>query len=281
MSKPVGPRYPDGPVLNVQVSKDTERDFKLGAMAIEAGPIDGAWPSAVECVSAFQSVRNQGGYGACVGYGITDAINYKLLKRDLRWCGYPLSPMLTWMGAKEADAWRHNVMAGGDGTSIKAGLDVVRKLGCVYTRYAPMGSIPFYTLQQLIQDAAYIRMRGYVNLGGNGYWHRDVVRWLASDNQAIVGMWVDSQFMKATTEILKAPRTDNLGGHCCRIVGVRDYDPNNPDKAVWKIGNSWGLEWGDKGYVWASHAYMSSAVFEVYGVNVGDIPFYEGRDDAA
>jgi hypothetical protein len=44
-----------------------------------------------------------------------------------------------------------------------------------------------------------------------------------------------------------------LGGHAMLIVGYDD------SRAAYRVMNSWGTSWGDRGYVWISYRYFESA----------------------
>ena len=52
------------------------------------------------------------------------------------------------------------------------------------------------------------------------------------------------------------------GGHCVAAVGYRT-------DGRFIIRNSWGTNWGDKGFAYASEAYINAAFFnESYGVTI-------------
>jgi C1A family cysteine protease len=50
------------------------------------------------------------------------------------------------------------------------------------------------------------------------------------------------------------------GGHAVAIVGYR------PGRFI--VRNSWGTDWGDGGFAYASAAYAQEAFTEAYGVEV-------------
>ena len=70
----------------------------------------------------------------------------------------------------------------------------------------------------------------------------------------IFGFTVYSSFMAASNGIIPVPdtTTETLeGGHCTCIIG---FDDSNQ----WFIcANSWGTDWGDKGYFYMPYAYIN------------------------
>jgi C1A family cysteine protease len=65
--------------------------------------------------------------------------------------------------------------------------------------------------------------------------------------------YFESQEM-LTKGVLDVPKPDEklLGGHCVVAVGYSD------EKKAFKIRNSWGADWGLKGYFWMSYDYVLS-----------------------
>jgi C1A family cysteine protease len=58
----------------------------------------------------------------------------------------------------------------------------------------------------------------------------------------------------AQTGIVPLPQPNEtlLGGHCVVAVGYDD------EKQLFKCRNSWGTDWGDKGYFYMPYQYMSN-----------------------
>jgi C1A family cysteine protease len=74
---------------------------------------------------------------------------------------------------------------------------------------------------------------------------------------------VDENFKKADASSSHLDSYDDLfvyGGHAVAIVGY--------DKDWFLIRNSWGEDWGEKGFVYVSAKYFERAFTEAYGVIV-------------
>jgi C1A family cysteine protease len=78
---------------------------------------------------------------------------------------------------------------------------------------------------------------------------------LANGIPFVVGIAVYESFMSASvakTGIVPMPkyREQLLGGHLVTCVGYDDK------KGLWILRNSWGVEWGDKGYFYLPYQYL-------------------------
>jgi C1A family cysteine protease len=79
---------------------------------------------------------------------------------------------------------------------------------------------------------------------------------LASGFPIVVGISVYSSFESnetAASGIVNMPDINNeelLGGHCVLVCG---YDNS---RRVWIMRNSWGVDWGDKGYFYLPYEYL-------------------------
>lgn len=63
-----------------------------------------------------------------------------------------------------------------------------------------------------------------------------------------MSMHVESGFYRYTSGIYQNPRCTSLpgGGHAVTIVGY-SYDART-NSGYWRVRNTWGSGWGDKGY---------------------------------
>ena len=104
--------------------------------------------------------------------------------------------------------------------------------------------------------------RLYFNLGKNlSQWKS----WLAGTGPILVGLTVDQTFDQATStggNLDTFVPNSVRGGHAVSLVGYTA-------SGRFILRNSWGTTWGDKGFGYASPAYIAAAFFnESYGVDV-------------
>lgn len=256
-------------ICNLELSRNTENDWRIET-ALAAGAIAApvALPASVDLRAAWWDIGNQESTGSCVGWGSTDGVaRYHMVKAGKLEQKAKLSPRFTWMASKETDTFttRPETMIEGAGTSLKAAMDILRKYGAV-----PETLLPFHITTNMYlgdEDAFYAtaatrKIASYVNLLKNtANWRT----WLATRGPILVGLSVDHTWDNATATQGKLdtfmPNTVR-GGHAVAAVGYR------ADGRI-IIRNSWGTAWGDKGFAYASEAYIAAAFFaESYGVTV-------------
>ena len=257
-------------ILNLVPSRDTEKDWLL-KHAIESNAIAApakALPASVDLRATWWNIGNQESTGSCVGWSSTDGVaRYHFVKANKLEKTALLSPRFTWMASKETDEYtnRAETFIEGAGTSLKAAVEILRKYGA-----APESLLPFHIATSLYlgdedtfyATAAKFRIASYFNLG------KDVASWrtwLATHGPILAGLNVDATWDNATATKGKLDifqPTTVRGGHAITIVGY------TTDKRF-IVRNSWDTTWGDKGFAYASEAYIAAAFFnESYGVTL-------------
>lgn len=100
---------------------------------------------------------------------------------------------------------------------------------------------------------------------------------LASTNIAVTSMNVYSNFLFATTNgttntfrysavttnanVMVGQSGVYIGGHAVTIVGYDDnkaYGTNSGQKGAFKMANSWGTNWGNRGFFWVGYEYFKT-----------------------
>ena len=253
-------------ILNVVPSRRTEEDWTF-EVAQEAELVEGdaALPASKDLRAIWWKVGDQGATGSCVGWATADSllrwhfVRAARLKKDEL-----LSPRFVWMASKETDQFvtRPTAFIEAEGTSLKAALDVARKFGVVRDSVLPFSSGALYPggANSFYAVAARLKVLSYFNLGTNlTNWRT----WLATKGPILTRLDVDDTWQEAssTSGNLDSykPETQQ-GGHAVAVVGYR------PGRFI--IRNSWGTNWGDKGFAYASLAYAQDAFTEAYGVAV-------------
>lgn len=256
-------------IHNLVRSRNTDKDWGYG-VAVQAAAVKpvAALPSAVDLRAAWWTIGDQEDTGSCVGWASTEGVmRYHLVKAGKIPTTEMLSPRFTWMASKETDEFvaRPETMIEGVGTSLKAAMDICRKYGVV-----PDKLLPFHVNTKMyagdenkfFAQAAQRKASSYYNLGLDLPKWRS---WLASHGPLLVGLDVDDTWMNATpgkSNLDKYDASSASGGHAVCVVGY------TKDKRF-IIRNSWGKQWGDKGFVYASEAYIKAGFFnESYGVTI-------------
>ena len=249
-------------VLNCEPSAGVEADWTFED-ALAAGVVadDGA-RAKVDLRRPDWPVRDQGATGACVGFAAADGVLYwHYRKAGLLAPGERPSPRFIWMANKETDRLTDfpTTFIESAGTQTKRALRVARRYGCVPDgllpmdgRLSPLPAAAFYTL------AARYRIASYHNLRRNrAAWRR----WLSNQGPILARVEVDRTFRQAARTngelALFRPDEEDGGGHAICLVG---YTAN-----TFIVRNSWGADWGDGGFAYASDEYAAEAITEAYG----------------
>ena len=222
-------------------------------------------PKSVDLRSAWWDVGDQGSTGACVGWALADSVlRFHFARVERIEKSAHLAARYVWMAAKETDEFneRPTSFIELDGTSLKAALDVVRKFGVVTDSVLPFldhgmyadDAITFYA------SASRLKIASYINLERNlEKWRA----WLAQQGPILVRLDVDDTWdnASATQGRLESYLPGTVrGGHAVALVGY------TPDGFI--VRNSWGTEWGDQGFAYASLPYAHDAFTEAYGVSL-------------
>jgi C1A family cysteine protease len=227
-----------------------------------------ALPASVDLRQSWWTIGDQGQTGSCVGWASAEGVmRYHMVKTSRLGKNVMLSPRFVWMASKETDEFtqRPESFIEEAGTSLKAAMDICRKYGVVTNDLLPFNiSTLMYPGSEntFYAAAAQRRSTAYFNMGKNfNQWKT----WLASNGPILVGLSVDQTWDNATATHGNLdtffPNTVR-GGHAVALVGYTAT-------GRFIVRNSWGTAWGDKGFAYASTAYISGAFFnESYGVTV-------------
>ena len=221
-------------------------------------------PSEFSREDIYSAVTNQGSIGSCVGHAVSNTVNDREDFKNL-----DLSAMWVYKTAKKYDYW-----AGEDysGTSISGAYEGMRKEGVCLEQFFPynMNTENVEPLDGASDDAATRKLKGYF-----------YIPW--EDTKAIKNMLLNES-LSASLNLYNAFYDANdsgvvtaegyfdskpVGGHAMRLVGYKETE----GVLYWRFENSWGVRWGDKGYVWVpDEVVQKSNIGGVYyGVWEGEI----------
>ncbi len=82
-----------------------------------------------------------------------------------------------------------------------------------------------------------------------------IKQYLINGYPLVFGIAVYSSFVSSNTGIIPMPNVNTetlLGYHCVLIVGFDD------SKLMFKVANSWGTNWGQKGYFYLPYSYVTN-----------------------
>ena len=218
-------------------------------------------PTTCDLRRPWWKIRNQDKSGACVGFATADGVlrwlyvKCKLLqKTDLP------SPRFIWMANKETDDITRypTTFLEPAGTSTKHALRIAQKYGCVPEHMLPMnGALSVLPANVFYSIAAQFRISAYYGLGTElNEWRM----WIARVGPILTRLAVDETWKRACQtngRLEEYNSTTIFGGHAVCLVG---YTATH-----FIVRNSWGVNWGDQGFAYASNAYAAEAFTEAYG----------------
>jgi C1A family cysteine protease len=255
-------------ILNCLPSQDTDDDWVFEDAAAE-GVLEvlAVVPESKDLRdSSWWKVGDQGSTGSCVGWATADSVlRWHFVRANRVGEDDMLSVRFIWMAAKETDEFvqRPTSFVDRSGTSLKAALNVARKFGIVSESILPFDTGVLYskTAKSFYIKAAQLRIASYINQGKDlNNWRQ----WLATRGPILTRLDVDAAWRRASSTDGKLDVYTHPGkpaGHAVALVG---YLPDGS----FIVRNSWGTDWGDGGFAYASEDYATEAFTEAYGIIV-------------
>ncbi len=232
--------------------------------------------SKVDLTPFMPPVGDQGYMGSCSAWAVSYAARSYYLATDL---GHkPVtpdqisSPAFVFNTSTSAPS-SSGVLCGG--ASMPDALGVLVNEGSTslaHSPYTQSSCVPTPTAQDRALAGAW-RVSGYETITGPNLHVADSYKeFLEKGMPVIIGVHINTSewfnFHRSDVFTL-GPQSLNAGGqhsgHALVIVG---YDDNmraaNGDVGAFRIQNSWGLGWGDHGYMWISYTALTALVSEAY-----------------
>jgi C1A family cysteine protease len=100
------------------------------------------------------------------------------------------------------------------------------------------------------------------NMPSNGRGRVDAVKRALENGPLETTLRVYADFVSYSSGVYRHVTGENLGGHAVSLVGYDDT------KQAWLIRNSWGQEWGEKGYGWISYRDTSGVASETWAYDI-------------
>jgi len=245
-------------------SKAPEDDYDLTKARGDGTLGEAPLPASVDLREPWHEVPQQGHTASCVGWSLADSVlRWHLVKAGRLAPDAHLSARHIWMAAKETDERVDypSTFLEEDGTSLKHGLEVIRKFGAVLEAELPWeGGLASGAPEAFLRSAGSRRIAAYFNLGDDNRERRFAGwrRWLAEHGPVAVLIKMDKHVESAKLDTFDAG--SYFGDHSAALFG---YGPDH-----FLLRSSWGPEWGDGGYARMSLGYTEQAVIESYGVIV-------------
>lgn len=206
-------------------------------------------PQSVDLRQKFPPVYNQGTLGSCTANAIAGAIEYEQIKeKDLLF--FTPSRLFIYYNERVME----NTIKSDAGAIIRDGIKSVNSNGvCKETTWPYIEK----NLTKKPTDEAYAEGLKYKTLvySAVGQDQNSVKSCLANGDPIVFGIVIYESFENTNNSgIINMPPYDEkpLGGHAILAVGYDDLQKHIICR------NSWGTEWGDKGYCYINYEYFFS-----------------------
>lgn len=221
-------------------------------------PVQGLLPSKVDLRTQCSPVADQYDLGACTAFavakGMREQIQFKRGERQVA-----LSPLFLYYETRKI---RGSVDLD-TGATITDAMKALQTAGA-----APEAAWPYDTMvfdKKPAAPAYKAALEWKVNTGAQLAGLEDIKKVLAKGQTVVFGMKVYKAFRDVGPNgKLAVPQEGDVyvGGHAVAVVG---YDNA---KKVLIVRNSWGTEWGDKGYCYMPYAYVTPEnVMDIWTAN--------------
>jgi len=222
-------------------------------------------PKTKSLESKFPPIGDQGQYGTCVawatGYNLKtslNAIDKNWSESDLRNTANQTSPKDLWFILKSSDRG-----ANCGGTNFEPALEALISKGAASLKsvpYSNMGKCDGTSSGDASNKLSKYRMIGYNNSLAGGSAKDGMVLgnfkgYLAKGRPILFGAKLGDRFMRWSDASVISSDTYNNPGmqHAYHAMILVGYDDN---KNAFRIRNSWGTEWGDKGSIWVDYNFF-------------------------
>ena len=206
------------------------------------------------------TIQDQGQLGSCTGNGIAAAFAVCNIIEDLQQNKFNQSKIFS--PSRLFIYYNERVIEGtvneDAGAMIRDGIKSVNKLGVCREDFVPYDIAKFTQKpsNQAYQEAKFHQALKYQRITNNDVNTMKSV--IASGYPFVFGFSVYQSFESdevAKTGIVPMPSQNEqlLGGHCVVAVGYDD------SKKLFKCRNSWGTDWGDKGYFYMPYDYLGNS----------------------
>ena len=219
-------------------------------------------PEKVDLSPGMPPVGHQGRQGSCVGWAMGYAIKSYHEKRERNWSYGPHVQLEGGAGEHVfSPAFIYNQLNKGRdrGSNPLDALRLLKSKGVAPWRVMPYREDDFLRLPNLpaLREALRYRIRDYrrVNHANPAL----LKAALAAGNPVFIGLKTHDNFYRlGSSEVYDGGKGAFRGGHAAVLVGYDDNRATPGGKSgAYRIYNSWGVGWGDRGYGWISYRSMA------------------------
>lgn len=218
-------------------------------------------PTRHDLTEYFPPIQSQGQYGTCVSWAIgyntktaISAMDRKLSPADLAKPQNQFSPKDLFTSIPDAEK-------GDDcnGTGFEPALEILQSRGI-----ARMSTVPYTNLGNCSQSSMQSSWTQDAANNKISYWRRidpsanSIKQNISKNIPVILGAKLADNFMSWNSDAVLTSNTsfDNVGMHAYHAMAIVGYDDAKGPGGAFRVVNSWGEDWGDRGYIWVDYKFL-------------------------
>lgn len=208
-------------------------------------------PSSVDLRKTCPPVYDQGELGSCTAQSVAGLAQFLLIKDKKP--SYVPSRLFIYYNERVME----NSVKFDNGATLISGMKVLRKFGAPHEKLWWYNEKKFTVKpnKKVYDDGLNHQIKEYLAVDNGNI---EEIKTILSEGYPLVfGCTVYNSFLSSSTEhsgIVTMPkqREKMAGGHAMLIVGYNDT------KKLFIVRNSWGVNWGDKGYCYFPYDYITN-----------------------
>jgi C1A family cysteine protease len=228
----------------------------------------------LDYTSLLPPVRDAGPEGSVVGFALAATLEFQIRKELHQ--EIILSPRFIYYCAQERDG----TIGTDSGAKISTAISVLKSVGAVAEAVWPYKPGKFGEKPpEALKTARHYRVKKSIRLNTLD----EIKAGLQTYGPVVTGVTVYASVM--TEEVRKTgrfplpgPSDSVVGGHALCLVGYDDQSE------YFKARNSWGAQWGDRGYAYVPYAYADRFFSDTYAITLwltkGDLEARESPIEA-
>ena len=240
-------------IKNLKKDETDDRDYKVTSTLIGKALVSLFPKNSLK--EYCPPVKNQGSIGSCGSMAWTTAIEIRLKVKE--------SDHYTELS--ELFHYYHvRGIYGGypedSGQSLRDGAKVLQKIGTCPEKMWPYNESKWNSSPSSLANsmARFWKIKEYARC----YTVEHIKESIAVGYPVVFGMKTFPDFDKGIKTHFEVPKTFDMGGHAVTIIGYDD------DLQQFEIVNSWGTNWGNKGFATMSYECVEKVMLDAWTLNV-------------
>jgi hypothetical protein len=245
-------------IYGLKRDKIDKRDFKFTDSHIFR--LSGAIPDKMDLTEHYPEIWNQGHLNSCTGHGGAAALGFNQDVQGVK--KFTPSRLFIYYNARLMSGTQNS----DEGASIRDMLKGIAKYGFVDEKVWPYdeSKVNVKPPKEIYDMAKKNKLKAYYRVNND---IDEIRRAISTGHPVVFGIQIYDSFESdtvVTTGLVPMPKgtESHLGGHC--ITGA-NYDKV---KGLNKERNSWGPEFGDKGYFYLPDEYLEKYASDIWSVEL-------------